>query len=196
MIHHGPMRSPAAKVAQSETLRYGAFTLIELLVVIAVIGLLAALLVPVISRAKERGRATACLSNLRQVGLAVQLHVQDNNNKMPDIYDLRLSTNAVPATNTMDVVLATQLGSKQVLRCPSDNKGLFQQTGSSYGWNPLVNGQDADHLSLLGMPGAPHQIPIAFDKEKFHEARGPGKEMNFLYADGSIRNLLELPGMR
>ena len=50
-----------------------AFTLIDLLGVIAIIAVLAALLLPVVSKAKERGRSTACLSNLRQVGIGLQL---------------------------------------------------------------------------------------------------------------------------
>src|SRR5215510_5765137 len=60
-----------------------AFTLIELLVVIAIIGILAALLFPVFSRARERARQTACLSNIKQIGAALLLYAHDYDEVMP-----------------------------------------------------------------------------------------------------------------
>jgi prepilin-type N-terminal cleavage/methylation domain-containing protein/prepilin-type processing-associated H-X9-DG protein len=182
-----------------------AFTLIELLVVISILAILAALLLPALGRARESGRATACLSNLHQLGVALQLYVQENHNRLPYMSDIFPgTTNTYPGP---DQVLASQLGNTNVLHCPSDKwppnqakaipqAGLtyFEQTGSSFAWNDLLNGQDADHPSAFNMDFEPHYMPLMFDKEKFHALRGEDKAKNFLYADGHIKNLLTIAG--
>jgi prepilin-type N-terminal cleavage/methylation domain-containing protein len=66
----------------------GGFTLVELLVVIAIIGILAALLLPVLASMKEKGRRAQCMSNLKQIGVGALTYVGDNNDKfMPAAFD-------------------------------------------------------------------------------------------------------------
>jgi prepilin-type processing-associated H-X9-DG protein len=144
---------------------------------------------------------------LRQIGLALQIYVGDYRNRLPymsDIYPGKPHDHPGP-----DQVLSNQLGNVNVLRCPSDKwqpapgdpipfpqKPLtfFVQTGSSYSWNFFLDGQDAENLNALGMRFDPHQMPLMFDKEKFHIARGDNKAINYLYADGHIKNLLVIAG--
>jgi prepilin-type N-terminal cleavage/methylation domain-containing protein len=171
------------------------FTLIELLVVMAIIAILAALLMPVLGRAKEAARSTQCLGNLHQIGIALQSYVADNQNHMPVMFDW--TADAARNTNGPPInrVLFPDLGSSNVFRCPSDRAHLFETTGSSYAWNVLLNGQNADQLRLLGIGFNPHQIPLVFDKEDFHRARGEARAINYLYADQHIKNLMELQGI-
>ena len=168
-----------------------AFTLIELLVVIGIVAILAALLVPVFNRGKESARSVSCVNNLHQIGIGLQLYVSDNGNKLPTVFDWSSSSTNTPLLNQ---VLFHSVGSSNVFRCPSDRNGVFEESGSSYSWNFLLNGQDADHLRLMGLDFNPLQIPLVFDKEGFHRARGEATAKNYLFADQHLKNLLEMQG--
>jgi prepilin-type N-terminal cleavage/methylation domain-containing protein/prepilin-type processing-associated H-X9-DG protein len=110
--------------------RHG-FTLIELLVVIAIIAILAALLFPVFARARERGRQTQCLSNLRQLGMALHEYVDNWDDTYPSWYAIPLEVNGrhYPDQNFVDLkyywkfLLMPYLGSKDVFLCPSNPIG-------------------------------------------------------------------------
>jgi prepilin-type N-terminal cleavage/methylation domain-containing protein/prepilin-type processing-associated H-X9-DG protein len=178
------------QIARRET---EAFTLIELILAIAILGILAALLLPTLGRSKATARSAACLSNLHQIGLALQQYADESENRLPLMWDAPLGTNDTQTNNllpTVDKVLTVYLSSTHVLRCPSDDRALFAQTGSSYAWNTLLNGQDADRLQVLGILFDPQQIPLFFDKQAFHREKGEGRGVNYLYADGHIKNLL------
>lgn len=77
-------RHPAATPARPR-----GFTLIELLVVIAIIAILAAMLLPALARAKQRSQRASCVSNLKQIGLAFSLYLDDHHDRFPDQRNLK-----------------------------------------------------------------------------------------------------------
>ncbi len=105
-----------------------AFTLIELLVVIAIIAILAAILFPVFAAARERARTASCLSNVKQITLAIIQYASDNGSRWPYSVDFEDKNNygsvaAIQSAPYLWEVLQPYTKGKDIWRCPSD-KGL------------------------------------------------------------------------
>ena len=144
-----------------------AFTLIELLVVIAIIAILAAMLMPVLSRAKESGRRIACLNNMRQLSLASQMYADDDQGAYPPRREINSWPNRFYNYYGKNV---------KVLLCPTDVASSFTKpasNGTSLSNNVpdssprsyLMNGWDDYFSELLGITDWGTLEPTLFNSD-------------------------------
>jgi prepilin-type N-terminal cleavage/methylation domain-containing protein len=158
-----------------------AFTLIELLVVIAVIATLAGLLLPALASGKRKAQSIRCVSNLRQIGIAVRIHADDHDGRLP-----RVRASGDGATNgvtdslpSIQQVLRPLLQEKnEVFRCPADRDGLSDRVGSSYEWNTSLNGRLLHRIGEDG--GGQSSTFLIRDREGWH----PRGRRNAVFVDG------------
>lgn len=133
-----------------------AFTLIELLTVIAIIALLAGLLLPSISRAKEKGRQTACAGNLRQIGQAIAIYASESSQAVP------YATNVFDRSNSSLAALSNYLGSSyQLFRCPSDGRRPPTSISNFWAFARTTNACSYSHGRTLTWAIAPEMIVTA-----------------------------------
>lgn len=105
------------------TRRRNAFTLIELLVVIAIIAILAAILFPVFAQAREKARATMCLSNMRQIGTGVMMYAGDYDEYLPYNYMYNFNCPSFSATELYywQDLCRPYIKNEQIYSCPSQS---------------------------------------------------------------------------
>jgi len=171
-----------------------AFTLIELLVVIAIIAILASLLMPALSRAKEKGYNITCLNNLKQLGVALNLYAECNDGKLPIAEQNPLYPSTNPPLPRICDLLALHLGYSTnplpqintVFRCPKDDGVMFEKVGSSYEWNAWYGGRPVSNMRTSQNPVS--EAALMYDYDNYHGA-GTNGAKNCLFGDYHVDKL-------
>ena len=172
------------------------FTLIELLVVIAIIAILAAILFPVFARARAKAREASCTSNLKQMGLAVQMYANDYDGLLPFAAQYptpgAVPTVAGSGSNAGGASIVDQLNpyvkNKQLFRCPSDTDNFYGIEGTSYDYgydnfDPTIVGTLAIQPVDLPYGTQPVNYWLAGDYMNTWHTKGPIA----LFADGHVK---------
>ena len=165
------------------------FTLVELLVVIAVIGILAGLGLPALSAARERARRTGCASNLRQIGLGLELYASGSRGFLPHCEGVPFVGGRPYLRQTLN---DANLELKKVFLCPSDPRPEAADPGDpgSYEWNSMANGYPLDPKKLREIvPG--YELPILADRDPFHGPADSDRAKNVLYLPFETREQLK-----
>ncbi len=166
----------AEECLEQRKLQMAGFTLIELLVVIAIIAILASLLLPVLTRAKEKGKAVVCRSNQRQLALAATTYAGDFSEWMNPLQDVRVGPEGGEDETTYRVILWEYAGrAPGLFDCPAELVAVYADglsaSDAALGGFPMGGGDDWRHLygypspyevwnaSGIGVAGA-HWIPV------------------------------------
>jgi prepilin-type N-terminal cleavage/methylation domain-containing protein len=183
-----------------QTEHRNAFTLVEMLVVLAVIGIMAALLVPVFAQARAKSRQTACISNLRQLATSITMYAADYDDRLPMALDMNTAASYVANPSdvppedlglpTIKAVLAPYKAIDAVFHCPQDHlsdevseamnhkASWFDYCGASYKYEEelALSGQ------ALSSVRRPSDTLLFFDYQAFHDGM-----VSSAFADGHAK---------
>jgi prepilin-type N-terminal cleavage/methylation domain-containing protein/prepilin-type processing-associated H-X9-DG protein len=186
-----------------------AFTIIELLIVVAIIGLLVALLVPAMGRARAQAKSAVCTANLRQISTGFQEYLARARDRLPFI-SFMPSVSPAPLRGERAIFLAdvlkTHVGEAEAFRCPDDHSGnlrappnegksYFESERSSYRYRDeffmLLGGRRIDEVANMlqqrfDRAVSTNTIWVMADYNVFHKKAGTKRVKNYLYIDGHV----------
>lgn len=185
------MKPRAFPIQISRDASRGAFTLIELLVVVSIITLLIGLLLPAVSGGYGAAKRSACLSNLRNIGIALLDYRYHNGGKIPNAQTIPVDPAGV---SIVDALYENVQGATDIWKCPSDAE-LFDQYGVSYEYFvgfylmriEIENKSDFNgkqNEMLRAFEKAPSYAFIMTDAEPWHAGGPHGTGRNALFLDG------------
>jgi prepilin-type N-terminal cleavage/methylation domain-containing protein/prepilin-type processing-associated H-X9-DG protein len=193
-------------------MRRSGFTLIELLVVIAIIAILAAILFPVFARAREKARQASCQSNLKQLGLAMMMYVQDYDERYLYGWNTEWA-----CSSTFEGFLLPYTKNEQIFLCPSGvaEDGIYD--AGAYSWTyDHMRGQKIATVSQSGSPAeyymigdsyweywfgnpedeAQMRLNLGLDRNDNYSATRHNGMANMCFADGHVKSITEGDLMR
>ncbi len=166
-----------------------AFTIVEVVIIFAIVGCLAGLLVPVMTKMRMRAEVVACGANLRNIGVCGFLYSAEHEQKLPKIEPWPsdpVYQSEAEAEPIFDVLSPYGLTKKELI-CTVDVRGenYFAKEGSSYQWCPMANGQSLHQVQMswgnLGEDLKLDRLLMAFDYSNLHNGQA-----NILFGDGHV----------
>ena len=176
------------------------FTLIELLVVISIIVILIGILLPVVNMARQSARKAACGSNLRQIGMGIQVYQGDDAERfpvaryMPDPF----ITSFLQDPGLPDALAEQLPADSKVYRCPADVDYVYALAGVSYTYNASLGGRQLDKTWFARrLSFTASETPVSYDTDGNAFKLQNGSQLvvppfhllrNLLFADGHVGN--------
>ncbi len=182
--------------------RLAIFTLIELLVVIAIIAILASMLLPSLRRARESAKSIACIGNLKQIGVALNMYVQEADGYLPPEHTGSYQKPFAHEYLNYQINGEYIIKDQNIWLCPNDSSPCGTFTGNtSYGVNDTLPNPTQERLRLINVEN-PEQHLIFADCDHWilnpyiadrviarrHAGRG-----NILYLSGHAGSIKEIP---